>query len=226
MEYVRPEQNVRNASNVFVRLHLCLTCDGTAAYLCLAMLLTMIARKTTGYVVGRLRPHFIDVCKPNVDMMNCTLHSYIIEYKCLGDSEELIRNARLSFFSEHAALALTAGAYIVVYLQIRLPRMMCGLSPLPLLQLAVICCAFLLGFTTLSDHSNHWSDVLVGYIVGGLSGFVVATHLAQLRQKSYLPVAANADLPYIDDSGQGNDSVPRYKTSVVRLQPTELRIFE
>lgn len=34
--------------------------------------------------VGRLRPHFLDVCKPDFSTINCSL-GYITEYTCQGD---------------------------------------------------------------------------------------------------------------------------------------------
>uniref|UniRef100_A0A0M3JN53 Movement protein n=1 Tax=Anisakis simplex TaxID=6269 RepID=A0A0M3JN53_ANISI len=46
------------------------------------------------------------------------------------------------------------------------------------------------------------------------------------------PINADSGLPFIDseEGSEGGDgdlepSVPRYKTSVVRVEPTELRIF-
>lgn len=54
-------------------------------------LLTDIAK----YTIGRLRPHFWDVCKPSV---NCSLainqNRYIEDFTCQGDNARLIRETR------------------------------------------------------------------------------------------------------------------------------------
>jgi phosphatidate phosphatase len=52
-------------------------------------LITDIAK----YSVGRLRPHFLDVCKPDYSKFNCT-DGYITADVCTGDAY-LIKHARL-----------------------------------------------------------------------------------------------------------------------------------
>lgn len=37
------------------------------------------------YSIGRLRPHFLDVCKPDWKFINCSLGDYIEEFVCTGD---------------------------------------------------------------------------------------------------------------------------------------------
>lgn len=50
------------------------------------------------YNIGRLRPHFLDVCKPNWTAIAC--HDargrslYIDDYECLGEDKDLIKEAR------------------------------------------------------------------------------------------------------------------------------------
>lgn len=42
--------------------------------------------------VGRLRPHFLDVCKPDFSTINCSL-GYITDYQCQGP-EGKVQEAR------------------------------------------------------------------------------------------------------------------------------------
>ena len=37
------------------------------------------------YSIGRLRPHFLDVCKPDWKQINCTVGDYIEDFTCTGD---------------------------------------------------------------------------------------------------------------------------------------------
>lgn len=37
------------------------------------------------YSIGRLRPHFLDVCKPDWKLINCSLGLYIEDFTCTGD---------------------------------------------------------------------------------------------------------------------------------------------
>lgn len=44
--------------------------------------------------VGRMRPHFLDVCKPDFSTINCSL-GYITDYQCQGP-ESKVQEARYS----------------------------------------------------------------------------------------------------------------------------------
>ncbi|MEQ2190306.1 Phospholipid phosphatase 1 [Goodea atripinnis] len=39
------------------------------------------------YSIGRLRPHFLDVCKPNWKLINCSTGVYIENFTCTGDAK-------------------------------------------------------------------------------------------------------------------------------------------
>lgn len=38
------------------------------------------------YSIGRLRPHFLDVCKPDWKLINCSSGAYIEDYVCSGNA--------------------------------------------------------------------------------------------------------------------------------------------
>ena len=55
------------------------------------------------YSIGRLRPHFLDVCKPDWKLINCTAGAYIEDFTCTGDTH-MVNEARWVLLRE-----LTAG---------------------------------------------------------------------------------------------------------------------
>uniref|UniRef100_A0A3B1J462 Phospholipid phosphatase 3 n=1 Tax=Astyanax mexicanus TaxID=7994 RepID=A0A3B1J462_ASTMX len=63
--------------------------------------------------VGRMRPHFLDVCKPDYTTINCSL-GYITEYTCQGNSSK-VQEARKSFFSGHASFSMFTMLYLAVF---------------------------------------------------------------------------------------------------------------
>ena len=62
------------------------------------LLITAIFTSSARMAIGRLRPHFLDVCKPNFTEFACSDSEghplYVTEYKCYGDSEEHMIAAR------------------------------------------------------------------------------------------------------------------------------------
>uniref|UniRef100_A0A0K0D1H3 AcidPPc domain-containing protein n=1 Tax=Angiostrongylus cantonensis TaxID=6313 RepID=A0A0K0D1H3_ANGCA len=68
----------------------------------------------TKITVGRLRPHFLDVCKPK-DLVCKKYYRYITNYVCTGD-EDLVLEARKSFFSGHSAIAMYSSTFAAVSL--------------------------------------------------------------------------------------------------------------
>ena len=154
-------------------------------------LITDIAK----YSVGRLRPHFLDVCKPDYSKFNCT-DGYITADVCTGDAY-LIKHARVSFPSGHASFSMYAMIFLVLYYQARLTWK--GLILLrPMLQLFMFCLAYYTGLSRIFDYKHHWSDVLCGDILGvivAIGTFLTLTDLfKQWKSKTMLQTKEEVDL--------------------------------
>ncbi|XP_068616777.1 phospholipid phosphatase 1-like [Brachionichthys hirsutus] len=117
------------------------------------------------YSVGRLRPHFLAVCKPAWDRISCKTGGYVENFTCTGD-KFLVEEARLSFFSGHAAFSMYCMLFLVLYIQARLSFDWARLLR-PTIQFFLVATAVYVGLTRVSDYKHHWSDVLVGLLVGG-----------------------------------------------------------
>ena len=69
-------------------------------------LTTVFVTDVGKYTVGRLRPHFLTICKaPPSVFINCS-HNFITNDVCTGDPD-LLREGRLSFPSGHASFSGT-----------------------------------------------------------------------------------------------------------------------
>ena len=138
-------------------------------------LLTDVAK----YSVGRLRPHFMAACVPDID---CEINSknYITEFQCIGnktlfpDSKEREKRAnkasRLSFYSGHASSSWFGMTYAVLFLQygLRLDKTRLNKFILvkPLVQIACIIFALFTSCSRVSDYKHHPEDVVVGSVLG------------------------------------------------------------
>lgn len=129
--------------------------------------------------VGRMRPHFLDVCKPDFSTINCSL-GYITEYTCQG-LESKVQEARKSFFSGHASFSMYTMLYLVFYLQSRFTWHGARLLR-PLTQFTLIMMSFYTGLSRVSDHKHHPTDVLAGFFQGALVAYCIVFYVSDLFQ--------------------------------------------
>ncbi|XP_070562983.1 phospholipid phosphatase 1-like [Ptychodera flava] len=135
----------------------------------------------TKNVIGRLRPHFFDVCQPDFSKINCSV-GYITDFTCLGSDVDSINEARRSFVSGHSSFSAYCMIYLVLYLQGRMQwkgiRLLKPFLQFIALLLTIFCC-----LTRISDHKHHWSDVLAGFILGAAVALVMAYGVSDLFKK-------------------------------------------
>ncbi|XP_003200726.1 phospholipid phosphatase 3 isoform X2 [Danio rerio] len=138
--------------------------------------------------VGRMRPHFLDVCRPNYSTIDCSL-GYITEYTCTGDPSK-VQEARKSFFSGHASFSMYTMLYLAFYLQSRFTWRGARLLR-PLLQFTLLMMAFYTGLSRVSDHKHHPTDVLAGFVQGALVAYCIVFYVSDL----FKPKAKTATPP-------------------------------
>ncbi|GMR37497.1 hypothetical protein PMAYCL1PPCAC_07692, partial [Pristionchus mayeri] len=180
------------------------------AYSQIGFIVQLVITQATKYSVGRLRPHFIDVCKPIG--YNCTNENqYISEYTCTGDIKR-IKEGRLSFFSGHSATAIYGAVFIVLYLQSRLGQRVGSKLVLPIVQTFLVVIALLVCYSRITDNWHHWSDVLIGILVGTLVAIYTAVFWGGFfdRRKGYSPLNDPAGLNILART-IAHDGAPRHR---------------
>lgn len=125
----------------------------------LSQSLTDIAK----YTIGRLRPHFLSVCKPHWSLVDCS-SGYIQNFTCTGDPH-VTNEGRLSFYSGHSSFSMYCMLFLALYLQSRL-RVRWARLVRPTLQISFIAASLYVGLSRVSDYKHHWSDVLTGLVQG------------------------------------------------------------
>ncbi|KAK9301644.1 hypothetical protein QLX08_006066 [Tetragonisca angustula] len=142
---------------------------------------TVLITDVAKYTIGRLRPHFVTLCAPNV---NCNLpenqHRYIENYSCTSNiSRRLLKEIRLSFPSGHSSFSAYTMIYLALYLQLRMTWKGSKLLK-HFLQLLCLLMAWFTALSRVSDYKHHWSDVLAGSTLGTIVALVVANFVANL----------------------------------------------
>jgi len=130
---------------------------------------------TSKYTIGRLRPHFIQVCNPNLTKDQCgevNSPKYVTEFVCQGQdgvsqevTDQRLHDARLSFVSGHASLSVYSMWFSIVYLQHRMSGRDFRLLK-PLIQVGCLLFALFTSLTRVSDYKHHPEDVVGGALLG------------------------------------------------------------
>ncbi|XP_045063750.1 phospholipid phosphatase 3 isoform X2 [Coregonus clupeaformis] len=136
--------------------------------------------------VGRMRPHFLDVCNPDWSAINCSL-GYITSYTCNGP-ESKVQEARKSFFSGHASFSMFTMLYLAFYLQSRFTWRGARLLR-PLVQFTLLMMAFYTGLSRVSDHKHHPTDVLAGFVQGALVAYCIVFYVSDLFKPRVKPAS-------------------------------------
>ncbi|XP_029920732.1 phospholipid phosphatase 1 isoform X2 [Myripristis murdjan] len=145
------------------------------------------------YSIGRLRPHFLDVCKPDWSHINCTLGDYIEDFTCTGD-KRMVNEGRLSFYSGHSSFSMYCMMFLALYLQARLQTEWARLLR-PTLQFFLIAASVYTGLSRVSDYKHHWSDVLTGLLQGALMAILVVFFVSDFFKKRVEP-QKEAEIPH------------------------------
>ncbi|XP_060546678.1 phospholipid phosphatase 1 isoform X4 [Pantherophis guttatus] len=127
------------------------------------------------YSIGRLRPHFLDICKPDWRHINCS-NGYIENFKCLGDKVK-VNEGRLSFYSGHSSFSMYCMLFLALYLQARMKNDWARLLR-PTIQFGLVASSIYVGLSRVSDYKHHWSDVLTGLIQGALVATLIAVYVS------------------------------------------------
>lgn len=150
--------------------------------------------------VGRLRPQFLAVCRPNFTYIDCST-GYQEQYICTGGRSQE-NEVRKSFYSGHASFAMYTMMYLVFYLQARFTWEGARLIR-PLVQFVFLMSAVYTGLTRVSDYRHHPSDVVVGLLQGALVAYWVAFYISNIfhfKQQPQHRRVATLDRP--DSDGQ------------------------
>lgn len=127
------------------------------------------------YSIGRLRPHFLDVCKPNWTEINCQA-GYIENFTCTGETW-IVNEARLSFYSGHSSFSMYCMVFLALYVQARLVEDWARLLR-PTIQFFLVAASIYVGLSRVSDYKHHWSDVLTGLIQGAIVATLIVVFVS------------------------------------------------
>ncbi|ROI48962.1 Phospholipid phosphatase 1 [Anabarilius grahami] len=160
------------------------------------------------YSIGRLRPHFLDVCKPDWTQINCTGGAYIEDFICTGDSTKvnegrfICRHSLGGCSSSTSGLSLSKQEHTKACRIARPPSLSDAFraSPAPTPPVNTRLPRACLyhpekGLSRVSDYKHHWSDVLTGLIQGAIVALLVVFFVSDFFKKKVEP-QKEAEIPH------------------------------
>ena len=151
------------------------------------MMITSVIKSTVGF----LRPHFMEVCNPDVDCSKYSNDVYLLNYTCQAnknyESQEIIIEARRSFPSGHSSVSAAVMGFNILYIQLRYKDVnfrelfyrnlgfnMCTVYLRLFLQILCIGVACFIAMSRVMDYYHHMIDVTSGFLLGSIIGFWVS----------------------------------------------------
>jgi len=185
------ETSILKHSETFTPVRLCREMYNTLGVFIFGSMVNQLLTDTTKYTIGRLRPHFLEVCNPDIKESCGKFDSpvYISEYTCIGQSnvsktdlEERMHDMRLSFVSGHASLSAYSMWFSILYLQKRMVTRNFRLVK-PLIQVGCGMCALFTCLSRISDNKHHPEDVFFGALLGLTISFLTISFLVTRLNK-------------------------------------------
>ncbi|KAJ1998861.1 hypothetical protein GGI04_004814 [Coemansia thaxteri] len=135
---------------------------------------------------GRLRPDFIDRCRPSItDNPKLRLVNYTV---CTQTDLDYLHEGMRSFPSGHASLAFCGLMFTSLYLASHLRyNDQRGHAYKTIVFYLPLFCAVLIAISRTADYHHHWQDVLAGSLMG--------TFIGWFGYRTYFPSAFDPTLP-------------------------------
>ncbi|KAG5994101.1 hypothetical protein E4U43_003318 [Claviceps pusilla] len=188
------------------------------------------------WLIGGLRPHFLQVCKPDVQRAKALAglnakgyqQLYFTPDICTGDRKE-INDSLESFPSGHTTAAFAGFVFLYLYLNAKL-KVFSNYHPAMwklVLLYAPILGATLIGGALTIDEYHNWYDVVAGAIIGTVMAFSAyrMTYAAVFDWRfNHIPLnRASAFVYGGGGGGHGIDAVATRKASWGSSQVVETR---
>ncbi|KAM3624264.1 uncharacterized protein V6R79_021267 [Siganus canaliculatus] len=172
-------------------------------------------------VTGHQTPHFLSACKPNYTALGCQSPlQYISERRACTGNPYLVASARKSFPSKDAALSFYSAIYTVMYVTLVFRTKGTRLTK-PTLCLVLLSLAVLVGVIRVTEHRNHWNDVVAGFITGGaIAAFLVSCVINNFRPTQLAVPLPPPPPPQRPEPPMGLPllSLPRVESPLEKLQ--------
>ncbi|KAH0497758.1 hypothetical protein TgHK011_005043 [Trichoderma gracile] len=169
------------------------------------------------WLIGGLRPHFLDVCKPDLSRVTTSgldrvgyKQLYFTRDICTGDPDQ-IDDSLESFPSGHTTAAFAGFVYLSLYLNAKL-KVFANYHPAMWKLIAVyapILGATLIGGALTIDEFHNWYDVFAGAVIGTVMAFSAYRMLyASIWdwRFNHIPLNRGVAFPYTVGNGDLFDS--------------------
>ncbi|XP_052813815.1 phospholipid phosphatase 3-like [Mya arenaria] len=160
-----------------------------------------LVMETTKLFAGRLRPNFLSVCDIDLDLVNCSQgHVEIDDSTCRNDDKSMVMDARKSFPSGHASLAVFTIVFLSIYLHERFIWARKVRIFIPTIQTGLLIAGVYICISRMSDNRHHAGDIIAGAVLGLVFALLVKLLLpcARVRRAHRRPLDTSGSLTTVN----------------------------
>lgn len=156
----------------------------------LGVLLTYIFHQLGKKTIGRLRPNFLDVCKPNVNPYSelCAKRGFTyivpdVDITCMSGNTTAIMESKLSFPSGHSSSSFYGSVFLILYVNREWSQELLG-AWIHFFQAAYAAFAVFTSLSRVIDNKHHPTDVLAGATLGLILAIFTFYYLRSAHKRS------------------------------------------
>lgn len=154
----------------------------------LGLVITNTLTNITKLMIGRLRPNFLEICKPidNPYTTYCNSKTYLIpnkDFQCGNTDFKEVNASRKSFPSGHTSLSFYSMIFLILFIQKVWNCKHMGILK-HIIQLSLCSLALYVGLSRIQDNKHHYTDVIAGFLLGTLVAIITYVLLYRFLNKN------------------------------------------
>lgn len=163
-------------------------------YFLFGLLATNLITNTGKLTIGRLRPNFLSVCKPNIgnpysNLCSSLSKTYLIpgrDFTCNETNLKEVLDAKKSFPSGHSSLSFYSMVFLALFINHIWNFYITGKLFPKVIQVGLVSFAFFVALSRSTDNKHHPTDILTGSLIGIICAIITFVYLHDfLNRKNY-----------------------------------------
>lgn len=137
-----------------------------------------------------------------------------VDFECTAANKAEIQESQLSFPSGHSSTSFYTAVFLVFYLNQMWKRRSCNLL-LHIVQVCILCAAFFVVMTRVTDNKHHVTDVIAGSSVGIVVALITIYYLLRFYKVSEISIRNRTKSQLLREDQSDNFQLSQQELKIV-----------